>query len=225
MPGRILKPFGTAFWVIFGLEGRITRVQWLAGMGLMWAAYFWLSREIGRYAEYEIGLYPNPTLQERIELIALLILIYPTLALCQKRLHDRNWGIGGTMVLSFLPYLAVLTAQAGIESPLDARDDLAMVVHYGVLAISAVAFVEMGTLRGVRGTNSHGPDPLAPKNALEIDDTPRPIQAAMIRAQAAQIRARTGVSPRRPAGPSPARAAPRPPAPARSLRDRILAPR
>lgn len=221
---RILKLIGTPFWVMLGLEGRITRLQWLLGMGLMWAGYFWLTQEIARYAEEEIGLFPNPKLAERIELIALLILIYPTLALCQKRLHDRDWGVGGVMVLSFLPYAAVLTAQAGLLTPLTARDDMAMIVHYGVLAISAIAFVEMGLLRGVRRSNRHGPDPLAPRQNGETEDIPRPIQAAMIRAQAAQIRAQEGFSPLRddlslnPAGP-------RLLAPALSLRDRILAPR
>ncbi|MEM8876470.1 MAG: DUF805 domain-containing protein [Pseudomonadota bacterium] len=225
MLGFILKPIGTFFWVFFGLEGRITRLQWLIGMAVIWVTCYWLRHEIAHYAEYEIGLYPNPTLMERIELIALLILIYPTLALCQKRLHDRDWGIGGIIVLSFLPYAGVLTAQSGLLSPLDARDGLAVVLHYAVFTISAIAVVEMGVLPGVSGSNSHGPDPLAPEIDVVAEDTPRPIQAAMVRSQAAQIRSKEGFTPRLRDGLSPSPTEPRLLAPVLSLRDRILAPR
>jgi uncharacterized membrane protein YhaH (DUF805 family) len=184
----IVKPFGTLLWMLFGLEGRMTREQWWLGMVLVWTAYFWLTRAIMDYSEFQLGLFPNPVLQERIELIALLMLIYPTLALCQKRLHDRGYGVGGIMVLTFLPYATVLAAQAGFQSPLDARDDLAMVFHYALLAITALAIVEMGALSGQSTANQHGPDPKARNSRPAADAVPQPIKAAMIRARAASMR-------------------------------------
>ena len=200
------SPFGTLIHALFGLEGRITRELWWIGMALVWTAYFWLVRGITHYAEYEIGLYPNPILHERIELIALLIMVYPTLALCQKRLHDRGWGVGGILVLAFLPYAAVVVAQAGFHTPLEARQDLSMIVHYSVLAISALAVVEMAVLMGQERPNQHGPDPRANASAEPLDATPQPIKAAMIRARAAQEQARLSaqIIPRSGLSPSPA---------------------
>ncbi|MBV8977870.1 MAG: DUF805 domain-containing protein [Alphaproteobacteria bacterium] len=83
-----------------------------------------------------------------------------------KRLHDRNrsgWWI--------LPFYVVPTAAIGLAeviapadgpSPSAIRMILAAVFAVVGLGLSVWGFVEMYFLRGTRGANRFGPDPMAP---------------------------------------------------------------
>jgi uncharacterized membrane protein YhaH (DUF805 family) len=89
--------------------------------------------------------------------LPLLVMLVSCVAIAVKRLHDRNrsaWWI-------LLFYVAPPVLQA--IAPLDALESVVM-VSLMILsgALSLWALIELGCLRGTRGPNRHGPDPLAP---------------------------------------------------------------
>jgi uncharacterized membrane protein YhaH (DUF805 family) len=79
-------------------------------------------------------------------------LIWIGLAIAVKRLHDRNksawWLVVFYVVPAILGGIAYLVGMA------------AAVLHIVSFGITVWAFVELGCLRGTRGPNRYGPDPL-----------------------------------------------------------------
>lgn len=93
-------------------------------------------------------------------LLANLLLLIPALAIVLKRLNDRGyapWVVG----LWLVPNLAVLLAtQTGLVGVLKSwgLGGIALVVTVALVLIWF--FIDLGFLRGQRGPNRYGPDPL-----------------------------------------------------------------
>jgi uncharacterized membrane protein YhaH (DUF805 family) len=84
-------------------------------------------------------------------------------ALCVKRLHDRDRTGWWTVAQTILIVVAVLLFVVAITLPEGERT--AGFVPAGIVGAAAVGltfwlFVEIGCLRGTRGSNRYGPDPL-----------------------------------------------------------------
>lgn len=85
-----------------------------------------------------------------------LLLLWPTLAIGVKRLHDRNKSAWWLVVFYVAPTLLNVLGEGG-----EAEGVGAMIFGLASLAISIWALVELGFLRGTVGANRYGPDPLA----------------------------------------------------------------
>jgi uncharacterized membrane protein YhaH (DUF805 family) len=89
-----------------------------------------------------------------ILLILYIPLIWIGLAIGAKRLHDRDKSAWWLLVFYALPGI--------LSSAGNQMDDLAfLILHVVSFAITVWAFVELGCLRGTRGPNRFGPDPLS----------------------------------------------------------------
>lgn len=85
-----------------------------------------------------------------------LLLLWPTLAIGVKRLHDRDKSAWWLVVFYVVPTLLNVLGEGG-----DGEGVGAIIFGLASLAISIWALVELGFLRGTVGANRYGPDPLA----------------------------------------------------------------
>ena len=100
-------------------------------------------------------------------LLVQIVLFWPLLALATKRAHDRGHGTGWVVYMVALPgvfgfLLQFAVAMEALFGTPDAST-LALVITFDLLIAAPVlwASVELLFLRGVRGANRYGPDPLA----------------------------------------------------------------
>jgi uncharacterized membrane protein YhaH (DUF805 family) len=96
-----------------------------------------------------------------------LALLYPLLAVWVKRLHDR--GRPGYFVIVFLvPWLLhQILNLLGITGDPTAINSLD-VLFFGInFVIGIWFFIDLGILRGTRGTNQYGPDPATGATAAQ----------------------------------------------------------
>jgi len=85
--------------------------------------------------------------------LAFLAVCYSSIVIAIKRLHDRNKS--GWWVLIFFGLPSVLPQLAD-----PARPAVTLVLNGASFVLSLWALVELGFLRGTRGPNRFGPDPL-----------------------------------------------------------------
>jgi uncharacterized membrane protein YhaH (DUF805 family) len=89
-----------------------------------------------------------------ILIILYIPLIWIGLAIGAKRLHDRDKSAWWLLVFYALPGIL---STAGNE-----MEDLGFIIlHIISFGITVWAFIELGCLRGTRGPNRYGPDPLS----------------------------------------------------------------
>jgi uncharacterized membrane protein YhaH (DUF805 family) len=103
--------------------------------------------------------------------VANLVLLWATIAVTVKRLHDRNMGAIWLLVFWGLPCvcLAVIIGVAGfafMQHPHDFKPEhwmLAPIMIAGLIAVIVTiwSFVVLYCLAGTRGSNRYGVDPLA----------------------------------------------------------------
>jgi uncharacterized membrane protein YhaH (DUF805 family) len=129
---------------LFSFNGRTNRAKyWLfvlvaIGVALVCAALYFLLGSVGVI----------------IAVILYLALLYCSVAVAAKRLHDRDKSAWWLLVFYLVPGILSGVGQA-LES------SVALILSLASLAISIWAFVELGCLRGTEGANQYGPDPLA----------------------------------------------------------------
>ena len=90
------------------------------------------------------------------------MLIYPQLAVCAKRGHDRNtsiWVVGVFFAIGAILDLLLLggwITSADVPNPTPLM--LALLIPY--LVFGFVLIIDLGFRRGTVGPNRYGPDPL-----------------------------------------------------------------
>lgn len=141
---------------LFSFHGRATRAQWWLFVLIFMVYNFVVTAlcvTIFGFAGLLIGW------------ALMLLLLWPWLAISEKRLHDR--GKNGLWLLLF--YLTPLLLGAiklslygdlGI-SAIKHPSGLSIVLSFGEFVIIVWAIIELGILRGTVGDNKYGPDPLA----------------------------------------------------------------
>jgi uncharacterized membrane protein YhaH (DUF805 family) len=155
--------------LLFSFEGRINRAKyWLAGLMFMIGAMLYLTTSI--YALAGSMGDSNPAWAAALFPILLYAITYPLFAVgiwtyaatTIKRLHDRNRS--GWWIVPFF-VVPVLFGKIG-----DRLGESNAVFFIGLVAfvLSIWAFVETFCLRGTRGPNRFGSDPLARGN-MRID--------------------------------------------------------
>lgn len=81
-------------------------------------------------------------------------------AVAVRRLHDRNRSGWWILLLGFVPGFLSGLAQGGLAAG-KLKDTSALALMVIALIILAWAIVELGVLRGTKGPNRFGEDPLA----------------------------------------------------------------
>lgn len=95
-----------------------------------------------------------PYLAICLAIIALILMLNASIAICCKRLHDRDKS--GWWLLLFYIGPGLLEATGKLTGPM-----IANVSGLASLALFVWATIELGCLRGTSGPNKYGPDPLA----------------------------------------------------------------
>jgi uncharacterized membrane protein YhaH (DUF805 family) len=88
-------------------------------------------------------------------IFASIVLIYPSLAVAAKRLHDREKSAWWLLVFYVLPAFLSGVSEA------TASEGAAFILSVASVAVSIWGLIELGFLRGTPGPNAYGPDPLA----------------------------------------------------------------
>jgi uncharacterized membrane protein YhaH (DUF805 family) len=131
-----------------GIEGRISRKPfWIAILILMVVSVPL------QFAGLALG-------GEVLGLLVSFAFVYPAFAVNVKRAHDRNrptWVIGAYYLLLILMLLMQLSG-----NDMEAGEPSTPFLAIGSLFLLAsfVLLIDLGFLRGTRGPNDYGPDPL-----------------------------------------------------------------
>jgi uncharacterized membrane protein YhaH (DUF805 family) len=103
-----------------------------------------------------------------IALIIAILYLYMCAAIGAKRLHDRNRS-GWLIILFYIVPIGLLPVEHWADS-LGAI--LTMMIALAVTAIALWGLIELGFLRGTRGDNHFGSDPIAPAPSAPISGEP-----------------------------------------------------
>jgi uncharacterized membrane protein YhaH (DUF805 family) len=139
--------------LLFSFQGRLNRKPyWLTNIAVGFGAIVLVALALVMLGEHKFA--------EAFATMALVAILYipllwVSLALGAKRLHDRNKSAWWLVLFYVAPGVA-----SGIG---DQMEYLGFVLHLVAFAITVWAFVELGCLRGSIGQNRFGPDPLAPE--------------------------------------------------------------
>jgi uncharacterized membrane protein YhaH (DUF805 family) len=138
----------------FSFQGRLNRAPYWQS-----AILAWLGATVSAFVVYTVGtLFPPLRLLIVLPVAAGLLVV---LSLFVRRLHDRGKS-GWWLLVMYLP--ALLFSALGTVASASAPDAGAALRALG-LPFSIWMFVELGCLRGTRGPNRYGPDPLEPEMA------------------------------------------------------------
>jgi uncharacterized membrane protein YhaH (DUF805 family) len=131
----------------FGFDGRINRAKW-------WLVNLINIVALSVVAGIVFGVFGFSLLGGLLFGVFYLVLLFSAVAICAKRLHDRNKSAWWAALFIGVPVLLGLPAQVLGES------GLTMVLALVQFGIAVWAFVELGCLRGTVGPNQYGADPL-----------------------------------------------------------------
>jgi uncharacterized membrane protein YhaH (DUF805 family) len=137
---------------LFSFSGRVNRVPyWLTSLALLFMAaiVLVLLLVLSTAAGVTESFAPPPL----PALAAFIPLVWISLAVSAKRLHDRDKSAWWLLLFWLLPSV--------LERMADRTEGFGIVFTLASIALSIWAIVEMGFLRGTAGPNRYGPDPLA----------------------------------------------------------------
>ena len=143
---------------LFGFHGRATRAEWWLFV-LIFFVYNFVVTALCVYIFGFLGLLIGWAL--------MLVLLWPALAVSERRLHDRGKS-GWWLVLFYLTPIIIgsvklwLTGEMGVHGYKNPTT-MATVISLISFAITLWGLIELGVLRGTHGGNKYGPDPLLEK--------------------------------------------------------------
>ena len=180
---------------LFGFSGRVNRAKlWLwiliafvftivmmviAGVGFDWSAPLAAIKQ--QHAPIDWAKVPHPACKGAVSIAALVALgllyiayVWSKLAIYAKRLHDRGRTAWWLLVYVGLPAVLVLGTHCPAMHP-GAATAFARVLS---VVIGIVVFIDLFCLKGTKGANKFGADPLEPNwcdpEKPEKGCTPRP---------------------------------------------------
>ncbi len=150
-----------------GFEGRISRgMFWLTLVTLLVPSTIiylaCLHRfSAGRWTAPDFGATRADTWANGLALLVLLlVLMYPSLAISTKRLHDLDlsgWWNLAYFAPSILDAFGRLSRRYGTEKQ---RAALGTALNWLMLATAILYTIHLGVMPGTPGPNAYGPDPL-----------------------------------------------------------------
>lgn len=141
-------------YLFTSFDGRINRKPFWMGLLIMMAATIVIMIVLGLILGY-IG-----TAFAIASLLLQLAVLYPSLALMIKRLHDRNRPDYFAYIMVAPSILNGVTNAVGITGNPFEQGALDYLFGIAVLVVGIWALVELGCLRGTVGPNQYGQDPL-----------------------------------------------------------------
>lgn len=146
--------------LLFGFRGRINRAKYWLSM-LVYVVVGLLLGLVGLVTGRVTGFQVPSRIVE-------LVIFVSSLAVTVKRLHDRDksawWLLAYYLVPSILIAIALAAAFVGIDGLGGMAAGWGFLVKLAILgafAFSLWFFVDLACLRGTKGYNRFGPDPLA----------------------------------------------------------------
>lgn len=157
-PGTSVKQLGFLF---SNFEGRLSRGVFWWSVSLMMAAQVALTAAIAR----TIGLgWRDFAFAERralwVNLVVIAFFFWPSLALCIKRLHDRDlpgWWAALLHVLMFIVYIEQVAARPMMRD--QATIMISLIPIAMLFLVGSWLVIELAFLSGTPGPNRFGPAP------------------------------------------------------------------
>ncbi|MET4635863.1 DUF805 domain-containing protein [Kaistia defluvii] len=154
--------------LLFSFQGRIARTKFLISIILVNVLLAALELALHKIFSVEID---DSLFWLTVSMINAMFAAFIWAALGVKRLHDRNksgwWILAIQVVPSLILYPAIEVAQMG--GPLATIGTIVATISIVVLLWS---WIELVHLRGTRGENRFGPDPLAPTSSTPVSAEP-----------------------------------------------------
>lgn len=146
--------------LFFSLHGRITRLQFWAGVATIVVLQLIVQIPVMNSAGIEPDKGPPPLWFRNLSLFLDVLSAWPLFAIMAKRQEDRDQGPRlswylVTLLLTFSSLEAFGLTQEGT-----AFTPLGYLVGLPLLGVIGIVIFELGTLRGTEGPNRFGPDPL-----------------------------------------------------------------
>jgi uncharacterized membrane protein YhaH (DUF805 family) len=135
-----------------GRTSRLSYWRWLLLLSVTIATLYVLAVFI------VMGGFPGSRLIAAVLLAAMVMLLWPVLAVSVRRLHDRSKTGWWMLVFNIFPYVAEL----GVAQTLKVGGVwvlAGLVLVLTVLVVVVWGWIEFGFLRGTRGPNRFGPEP------------------------------------------------------------------
>jgi uncharacterized membrane protein YhaH (DUF805 family) len=136
--------------LLFSFQGRLNRKP------------YWMTVIAVTVASIIVLLFILVIIREHLEVVGLMILVFIilyipliwiVLALAAKRLHDRDKSAWWLLVFYAIPAILNIVGNR--------LENEGIILYLISFCITVWAFVELGCLRGTRGPNQYGPDPLS----------------------------------------------------------------
>ncbi|MFI5408588.1 DUF805 domain-containing protein [Kaistia sp. UC242_56] len=155
-------------WLLFSFRGRIGRAKywlWLIGFSSVSGFIFGFFIHFIRPPEEHIHAI---LISSSLFYTALL---YVCASFGAKRLHDRDKS-GWWIALFMLGGPALILASLLAKHTVGDLVTLNVISIAGTIGLHLWALIELGFLRGTRGENRFGPDPLAPTSSAPVSAEP-----------------------------------------------------
>ena len=136
---------------LFSFKGRASRLTyWRVGLATSFAvAVIWVATIFVAMGAGDIAVIP---------LLLILPVLAANLAVCIRRLHDRNKSAWWLVVFWAAPLLLLGAAQR-LSDPSGEGSPAAMAAALAAVGLQLWAFIEIGFRRGTPGDNRYGPPP------------------------------------------------------------------
>jgi uncharacterized membrane protein YhaH (DUF805 family) len=167
--------------LLFSFKGRIQRLYfWITSLvvgvvaGMLNGTLEFAAQSTGNGAIDPDTNAFAPTGPYAVALVVVaLVNMWISFALCVKRLHDRDrtgWWLvvqAVAILVAIIPLVVALTLQEEQRQPWYIAS---AVVGAAVFVFTLWLFVEIGILRGTKGPNGYGPDPLGDASSQTPSD-------------------------------------------------------
>ena len=156
-------------YLFFSFRGRINRKPfWIGSLLLVFgggAAIAVLAFSTGQLLDFGTGQAKNEAdLSPEILILPILaiiaLMLFCSLALSVKRLHDRNKSAWWLLLFYGVGALQSGAQESGIATVEGELSPVAIALILANIVVSIWYFIEVGILKGTDGDNDYGPDPL-----------------------------------------------------------------
>lgn len=144
--------------LFFSFDGRISRLQFFCALIALMLIHLGVGFQIDpNYFTVETPV--RPTLGGLIWALAMCI---PETAIGIKRLNDRNWPWWLGYALAIAAISLTIGEYYGYFLDIDGQIDIQSIYFWTILALCLLFLCDNLLMRGTRGKNHYGPDPLNP---------------------------------------------------------------
>jgi uncharacterized membrane protein YhaH (DUF805 family) len=138
-------------------QGRISRASWWLGFAIVLGATILGSLIL----DPGVWLAKPPRPPSPLLAAWELVLVLPMTAIAVKRFNDRDRPPWFGIAMGAVGAALILAEQRGFMVDPSAATPLEHLVFWLVVAVFLLALADNGFMRGTRGANRYGPDPLA----------------------------------------------------------------